>query len=90
MRKSDSEDVDLDAVMKDVAALKTAVGTLMEHVKDNAADAVNGHARHIYGVLAAEGERSVATIAQRVEERPFASLLIAFAVGFLGSRILAR
>jgi hypothetical protein len=62
----------------------------MEHVKDDAAKTVNGHARRIYGSLAAEGERSVAALAQQVEERPFASLLIAFAVGFVGSRMLTR
>jgi hypothetical protein len=90
MRKSDDEGVDIDAIMKDVAALKTDIGKLMEHVKDSAAETVTGPARRIYGSLAAEGERSVATIAQQVEERPLASLLIAFAVGFIGSRMLAR
>ena len=90
MRKSDGEDIDLDSIVKDVAALKTDIGKLMEHVKDDAAATVNGHAGRIYGSLAAEGERSAATIARKVEERPFASLLIAFAVGFIGSRMLAR
>ncbi len=88
--KSDGDDANLDTIMKDVAALKSDIGTLMEHVKTDAAETVNGGARRIYGSLAAEGERSVAAIAQQVEERPFASLLIAFAVGFIGSRMLPR
>jgi hypothetical protein len=89
-RKSDNETADLDTVTKDVAALKSDIGTLMGHVKTDAAEAFNGGARRLYGSLAAEGERSMAAIAHQVEERPFSSLLIAFAVGFIGSRMLAR
>jgi hypothetical protein len=89
-RKIDGEDPDLEAIIKDVSALKSDIGRLMAHVKTDAAETVNGSARRIYGSLAAEGERSVSALVQQVEERPIASVLIAFAVGFIGSRLLAR
>ena len=81
---------DLDAVIKDVAALKSDLGRLMEHVKTDATESVNDGARRLYGAIAAEGDRSVAAVSRTVETRPIASLLVAFAVGFLGSRFLAR
>jgi hypothetical protein len=84
------DNTDLDAVMKDVAALKNDLGRLMEHVKSDATTTVNDGARRIYGAIAAEGDRSVPAIGRTVETRPVASLLVAFAVGFLGGRILAR
>ncbi len=86
----DSEDVDLDAILKDIAILKKDIGKLMDQVATGAVASVNGEAHRLYDSLAAEGERSAAAIAQQVEERPFASLLIAFAAGFIGSRLLMR
>jgi ElaB/YqjD/DUF883 family membrane-anchored ribosome-binding protein len=88
--RRESDAADLDAIVKDITSLKKDIGKLMEHVKVGAAETVNGKARHIYDSLAAEGERSAAAIAQQVEERPFSSLLVAFAVGFIGSRLLTR
>ena len=44
----------------------------------------------IYGNLADRGERSAKAIGRQVAERPAISLLIAFAVGFIGSRFLSR
>ena len=88
--KSSGDDADLDAIVKDIAILKKDLGKLMGHVKAGATETVNGEARRIYGSLAAERERSVAAITQQVEARPITSLLVAFAVGFIGSRLLPR
>jgi hypothetical protein len=88
--RRDSDDVDLDAILKDIAILKQDIGKLMDQVATGAVSSVNDEARRLYGSLAAEGERSAAAIAQQVEERPIASLLVAFAVGFIGSRLLMR
>jgi len=86
----DTDDVDLDAILKDIAILKQDIGKLLDQVKTGAVESVNGEARRLYDSLAAEGERSAAAIAQQVEERPIASLLVAFAAGFIGSRLLMR
>jgi len=88
--RREANGADLDAITKDIALLKKDIGKLMNHVTADAAETVNGKARSIYGSLAAEGERSATAIAQQVEDRPFASLLFAFAIGFVGSRLLTR
>jgi hypothetical protein len=87
---SSGSGADLDAIVRDIAALRKDLATLIENVKTGATDRVTGDARRFYGALAAEGERSAAAIAQQVEERPLASLAIAFAVGFVCSRVLMR
>jgi len=51
---------------------------------------ISGEAMRAYENLAAQGERSVKVIGRQVEEQPVVSLLLAFAVGFLGSRMLSR
>ena len=87
---SRTENGDLDVIAKDIAALKSDIGKLMEHMKDGAAETVSSNAQRLYGTLAAEGERSTEAIIRHVEEKPLASLLIAFAVGFVGGQILRR
>jgi ElaB/YqjD/DUF883 family membrane-anchored ribosome-binding protein len=89
---------DLAAIMTEVAMLKRDLAALNRDLKGNGSNAVacarsavgqfRDDALRLYGNVTAQGERSVKAIGRRVEERPVASLLIAFAVGFLGSRIL--
>jgi hypothetical protein len=77
---SDAEaNPDLQAILNDVAALKSDLAALVRGMK-------NG----VYENLAAQGERSVKAIGRHVEEQPVMSLLLAFAVGFIGSRLLSR
>jgi len=70
---------DLQTIMNDVAALKSDLAALVRNMK-------NG----VYEDLAAQGERSVKAIGRHVEEQPILSLLLAFAAGFIGSRLLSR
>jgi ElaB/YqjD/DUF883 family membrane-anchored ribosome-binding protein len=82
MTKSNSEaesSPDLQTVMNDVSALKGDLAALVRNMKSD-----------VYDNLAATGERSVKAIGSQVEKRPILSLLIAFAVGFVGSRLLSR
>lgn len=81
---------DFDTIVKDIQTLKKDLASLMEHVKTGATDTVSDEAHRLYKLLTTEGERRAATLAQSVEDRPVTSLLIAFAVGFLSSRILIR
>ncbi len=85
-----AEAADFDTVVKDIAALKHDIGRLMEQAKTDAARTVSTETSRLYGALANEGERSVEAIARQVEERPLASLLVAFAVGFVGGNLLKR
>lgn len=91
---------DLQAIMSDVAALKRDLATVVRTMKTTVSADVAGtrsavgqlgdEALRVYENLAAQGERSVKAIGRQVEEQPVMSLLLAFAVGFLGSRLLSR
>ena len=91
---------ELQAIMGDVAALKRDLATLIRQMKIDAGDDVacersavgqlGDEALRTYEALAAQGDRSIKALGRQVEEQPVASLLLAFAVGFLGSRMLSR
>lgn len=92
---------DLDAIAKDLATLRRDLATLMEHMKAGAIGGANGMARdaadrlgeegrRAYESLSAQGERSLKALGRQVEEQPLMSLLLAFALGFVGSRLLSR
>jgi ElaB/YqjD/DUF883 family membrane-anchored ribosome-binding protein len=83
-------DGDIDRIAKDIQALKRDLARLMEHVKTGATETVSGEASRLYDSIASEGQRHAATLAQSVEEKPLASVLIAFAIGFVSGRILLR
>jgi len=92
-----SNGADLDTIREDIDALRKDLARLMEHVKSGAMDNIAGQveemsdeARRLYNRAIAEGERGADVLARQVEERPLTSLLIAFGLGFIGSRIILR
>jgi hypothetical protein len=97
MAESARAKTDLEAITDDIAALKRDLSALVAHVKSGAVSGAAGaasqlsdEAHDIYGRLAAEGLNSAKMISRQVEEQPMVSLLVAFALGFLGSRLLPR
>jgi hypothetical protein len=92
---------ELDAIVSDLAALRRDFAKLTDHLKSGAINGAKrgardaaGHlgdeAERLYENLAAQGERSIKAIGRQVEEQPVLSLLLAFALGFVGSRLLLR
>ncbi len=92
--------LDFQAIATDIAALKRDLSTLLQTIRENAVNDV-AHAKGMVGQLgeeamqgchtmAAKGERAIKAVGHQVEERPLMSLALAFAVGFLGSRLLSR
>lgn len=91
---------DLQLVMADIATLKRDLAALLSTMSGIVANDLAGakgvaahlgdEALHAYHDLAAQGERTVKAIGHQVEERPVAFLLLAFAIGFLGSRLMSR
>jgi hypothetical protein len=88
---------DLDAIVSDLASLRRDLAALTDHLKigavssaKGAARDVSGEAERLYGNLAAQGERSMKALGRQVEEQPVMSLLLAFALGFAGSRWLSH
>ena len=83
------------------AMLKRDVAALMSQLKsgavrgakeaaENTLDQLSERASRLYDKVAAQGARSTEAISRQVEEQPIASLLIAFGVGFIVSRLLSR
>jgi ElaB/YqjD/DUF883 family membrane-anchored ribosome-binding protein len=85
-----SDHPDLDAIVKDVAALKKDIAALMSHAKESATDTVTGETRRLYDALSSESEQTLAALTRHVEERPVSSILIAFGLGFIGAHLLKR
>ncbi|MGH6968063.1 MAG: hypothetical protein ACREEN_03030 [Stellaceae bacterium] len=95
--KARTNGADLDAIRDDIDTLRKDLARLMEHVKSGAFQNIGGRveemsddARRLYDQALAEGERGVEVLARQVEERPLASLLIAFGLGFIGGRLVLR
>ena len=88
---------DVQAIMTDLASLRDDIAALTKHVSASAYDAssaaagkLNTEATKAYKNIAAQGQRSAKMISHQVEEQPLTTLLIAFALGFVGSRMLQR
>jgi ElaB/YqjD/DUF883 family membrane-anchored ribosome-binding protein len=81
---------DLGRISEDIQALKRDLARLMDHVKTGASETVSGEASRLYDTITTEGQRQAAALAQSVEEKPLAAVLIAFAIGFVSGRVLLR
>jgi ElaB/YqjD/DUF883 family membrane-anchored ribosome-binding protein len=93
--------IDIAAVADDLAALRHDFAALMSQMKsasfssgndaaENAVRQIGDRANRLYDVVAARGERSARALGRQIEEQPIMSLLIAFGVGFVASRLLVR
>ena len=88
---------ELKAMMADLAALRADVAQLAGHVKAstlNAAEAaveqVGAEATRLMGAASDAGKTSIKAVEKQIDAHPFTSLMIAFALGFFGSRLLAK
>lgn len=88
---------DMQAIMSDIASLRSDIAALTGHLGSNAMNATNeaagklgSEASRVYGNLAEQGQRSAKAVSKHFEEQPLATLLIAFALGFVGNRLLSR
>ena len=92
--------VDYDNLQQEVTDLRRDFATLLENLRargDGAAkDAeqtireLAGQAQRIYDDVSRTGKHSLHAVGKTIEERPLVSILIAFVLGFIGSRLLDR
>ena len=91
----------LDAIASDLAALKRDLAALLADLKDTApgnvraaaqqaAEQLSGRAADIYGQASAQAGRGAKALAQEIDDRPLTTLLLAFSIGFIASRLLSR
>ena len=92
---------DLESIANDLAALKQDFATLIADLRagtvgraktaaHDAAEQLGDRAANLYSQAAAQAEKGARVLAQEIDERPLTTLLVAFAVGFVASRLLSR
>ena len=92
---------DFDAVVEDLTAPRRDFASLIgqmkpgafkgaNHAAENVLGELGDRANRLYDSVAAQGQRSAKAIGRQVEEQPVVSLLVAFGVGFIASRMLIR
>jgi ElaB/YqjD/DUF883 family membrane-anchored ribosome-binding protein len=85
---------DFEVMRHDIAALasklKSDGSNGISDAMHDAASQLNDRATELYESLAAQGKRSVKAVSDHVEEQPLMSLLVAFGVGFVASKLLSR
>ncbi len=92
---------DIEAIIDDLAALKKDVAKAIQSVKklslddalDSArdmADDLTDDAADIYMDFSKRGRKTVAAMEKQIDDQPIASLLMAFAAGFVISKLFFR
>jgi ElaB/YqjD/DUF883 family membrane-anchored ribosome-binding protein len=88
--KSKLESADLDTLKEEMEALRKNIATIARHLGNGAAGKISEEGHHLYSRLHDGGERVVRAASHEIEERPLTSVLIAFALGFVGGKMLSR
>jgi ElaB/YqjD/DUF883 family membrane-anchored ribosome-binding protein len=88
---------DFEALRSDLNTLRKDFGTFASTLKSNAGsrteaelDAVRQRIATLTDALQTIGQRQLRNVEGKIEERPLASLAIAFATGFVVARMLDR
>jgi hypothetical protein len=77
---------DLETIQSDLESLKRDLAALMSHLKIGLTEGVGAEASRLGGLMCEQGK----AVQRQVREQPLLFLAGAFAVGFLGSRVLLR
>jgi len=90
-------EVDLAKLIEDINMLKRDIAAIAERsgeqVKSSAVDAaskISAEAQRLYDSVTTNSERSLEALSTEIEQRPLVSVLIAFALGYLGGRLMHR
>ena len=85
------------AVLADLAALRADIAALATHMTNGsmraattAANDMTAEATRLYDGAAAAGKSSAKAVEAQIEAHPLMSLILAFSLGFVGSRLLPR
>lgn len=88
--KTKSEAVDIESLKDEIDTLRKNITTLARHVGNGTAQKLADEGHHLYGRIHDGSERAIAAASHEIEERPLTSVLIAFAAGFVGGKLLSR
>jgi len=81
---------DIEKIRGDIASLKDDLARLVKGLASNAKGEISEESRRLYAKLSEQSERSAKLLAREVEERPLATLLLAFGIGFIGGSLMRR
>lgn len=88
---------DVDALRADLDALRRDLGQIFDTVKtktgnraESEIDALRKRIERLAGDVQSSGRETVRAVGDQIEERPFASLAMAFAVGLVLGRLFDR
>ncbi|HWA45530.1 MAG TPA: hypothetical protein VHA10_20080 [Hypericibacter adhaerens] len=93
--------VDLDSLIDDLAALKSDFATIVGQIRSGAVDhaseraellltQLSDRANALYDTVSEQGAQSVERVSDQVRARPLTSVLVAFGLGFIASRLILR
>ncbi len=91
---------DLDTIAADINALKRDLAKALDRFKDTAldsaveqaqcvADEIGDEVHGLYKDFAKRGQKTAKTFGKRIENQPVTSLLIAFSVGYVMSKLMS-
>ncbi len=72
-----------------VDSLKDKSGGVSGEIESRLSD-VSAQIADLYKDISGRGQRSIALVGETIEQRPLTAILIAFALGFIGSKLLER
>ena len=85
------------AMMADLASLRADVAQLAGHVKagtlsaaETAAERVSAEASRLTGAVTDASKASAKAVEHQIDAHPIVSLMLAFCLGFVGSRLLVK
>lgn len=88
---------DFASIMADLASLRQDVGVLANHLAQSATssasaagDEMRAGATRLYDGMSEASKTSAKAVTAQMDAHPAMSLLLAFLLGFLGSRFLSR
>ena len=84
---------DVEALRQEMAQLRTDFSTMTKTLKDIAGDAgteAYARMRERAGKARVQAEKAADQVTQSIEERPFTSVLVAFALGLLMGVLVGR
>jgi ElaB/YqjD/DUF883 family membrane-anchored ribosome-binding protein len=91
--RDDVASKDVEALRQEIAQLRTDFSALTRTMKDIAGDAGSeayARVREKAGQARVQAEKAADQVTQSIEERPFTSVLVAFALGLLMGVLFGR
>ena len=79
---------DIDTIREELESLRKTVSALTREAGNGAIDKAAGRGHRLYTRVHDGGERVARAASDEIEEHPLTSVLIAFAIGFVGGRLL--